>query len=202
MIKMTKIMIAFVLLTLCYTTGTAKPHSLPISEALSDTLSSTLSTHRFQSRDHFVKALLPHAVKAGKQLGVDPKVILAQAALESNWGKSILKHENKRTSYNLFGIKYTPGRGEQSLTVRTKEFKNGKSLYKRAKFKSYNNFSEAFEDYTRIIQKPHYKKHMKDVRTPLDYATSLQKAGYATDPKYAKKIMQKYKDSVLQNIEY
>ena len=191
----------------CYTAGThSLAHSIDSPDIVIKT--NTLRLHasapmqgRFQSRDHFVQALLPHAITAGKALGVDPKIILAQAALESNWGQSILKHADKRISHNIFAIKYTPSKGGNSLTVRTKEFENGKSLYKREKFRSYENFREAFEDYTRIIQRPHYTKHMTDIRTPLDYALSLQRAGYATDPKYAKKIMQKYQDPSLKNIK-
>lgn len=198
-----------VLSMLCYTTGTSSlAQTSQFSSDLSDiviktrthnTIHTPINGH-FKSRDHFVKTLLPHAVAAGKILGVDPKVILAQAALESNWGQSILKHSDKRISHNIFAIKYTAKKGGNSLTIRAKEFQNGKALYKKEKFRSYNNFREAFEDYTRIIQKAHYKKHMQNLRTPLDYATSLQRAGYATDPKYAKKIMQKYHDPILKDI--
>lgn len=190
----------------CYTAGThSLASSLPSMDVMTikgfEEAAQAPMQGRFRSRDHFVQALLPHAITAGKTLGVDPKIILAQAALESNWGQSILKHSDKRISHNIFAIKHTPSKGGKSLTVRTKEFENGKSLYKRESFRSYNNFREAFEDYTRIIQKAHYRKHMQNVRTPLDYATSLQRAGYATDPKYAKKIMQKYQDPSLKNIK-
>lgn len=191
----------------CFAAGTQSiAQSTPLTSPLSDVIIKTHSIHslplngRFQSREHFVRALLPHAITAGKALGVDPKVILAQAALESNWGQSILKHSDKRMSHNIFSIK-SSAKNTNSLTVRTKEFRNGKSLYQRQSFRSYNNFREAFEDYTRIIQKAHYRKHMRNLRTPLDYAVSLQRAGYATDPKYAKKIMQKYHDPVLKNIK-
>lgn len=191
-----------VLSMLCYTTGTSSV-AQPLSDIVIKTNTHTIHTPikgHFTSRDHFVKTLLPHAVVAGKMLGVDPKIILAQAALESNWGQSILGHKNKRMSHNIFAIKSTAKSSGNSLTVRAKEFQNGKALFRKEKFRSYNNFKEAFEDYTRIIQKAHYKKHMHNLRTPLDYATSLQRAGYATDPKYAKKIMQKYRD-LINSIE-
>lgn len=188
------------LAVLCYTPGTSSLAQFnKFSEETSDIIiKTTVETRvsapisgRFTSRDHFVKTLLPHAITAGKTLGVDPKVILAQAALESNWGKSILSH-------NIFSIKHTSKKSGNSITVKAKEFQNGKALYRREKFRSYNNYNEAFADYTRIIQKAHYRKHMQNLRTPLDYATSLQRAGYATDPKYAKKIMQKYHDPIIQ----
>lgn len=210
--KITKTLKITLLSIGCFIAGTqsiAQPNTLP--SPLSDIVIKThthshISSHtlplngRFQSREHFVKALLPHAIMAGKTLGVDPKVILAQAALESNWGQSILRHTDRRVSHNIFAIKHTSTKAGNSLTVRTKEFHNGKSRYQRESFRSYNNFREAFEDYTRIIQKAHYRKHMRNLRTPLDYAVSLQRAGYATDPKYATKIMQKYHDPVLKNI--
>lgn len=185
---------------LCYTPGTSSlAHYNRFSDDISDIVIKANMENRvyapingrFQSRDHFVKTLLPHAITAGKTLGVDPKVILAQAALESNWGKSILSH-------NIFSIKHTSKKSGNSITVKAKEFQNGKALYKKEKFRSYNTYGEAFADYTRIIQKAHYRKHMQNLRTPSDYATSLQRAGYATDPKYAKKIMQKYHDPIFQ----
>jgi len=156
---------------------------------------------RFKSRDHFVRTLLPHAIKAGKILGVDPKVILAQAALETNWGQSILKNKDKQISHNIFAIKGSNTKQSNSFSTRTKEFRNGKLIREKQSFRSYNNFVEAFSDYTRIIQKAHYKKHMRNLRTPADYAMGLQRAGYATDPKYAKKIMQKYRDPSLAKIQ-
>jgi len=58
-----------------------------------------------QSAEEFVRRLHPYAEQAAKELGVEPKVILAQAALESGWGRSVIKNGNGDNTFNLFNIK-------------------------------------------------------------------------------------------------
>lgn len=58
-----------------------------------------------QSAEDFVSRLYPLAVQAARELGVEPKVLLAQAALESGWGRSTIKNGNGSNTFNLFNIK-------------------------------------------------------------------------------------------------
>ena len=148
----------------------------------------------------FVNSLLPYARKFAEKLNMDPKVLLAQAALETGWGKYVMRTADGLSSNNLFGIK--AGRnwqGEQSK-MNTLEFESGQLRQKVAAFKAYPDADKAFADYVELIQsKPRYDKALKVTGSPVEYLNQLQKAGYATDPDYADKIYQIYRSDTLNN---
>ena len=132
----------------------------------------------------FVSGLKNYATQAGKDLGVDPDIILAQAALETGWGKHVPKND-------LFGIK-GQGTAGSTAALSTPEYVNGKKVTQKAKFRGYNNLSESFSDYVKFLKNnPRYAKALQ-AATPEEYVQELQKAGYATDPKYAEKIISIY----------
>ncbi len=146
----------------------------------------------------FVKAVWNEAVSAAKEMNIDPKVLVAQAALETGWGKSIISHENGKSSHNLFNIKSTDNWKNDSVDVQTTEFLNGVSKKIKAAFRSYDDFKSSFKDYTQLItQNPRYKDAVANVDNPQAYLQALQDGGYATDPKYANKIMQIYHSDEL-----
>jgi len=122
-----------------------------------------ISTKNHQSPNKFINDILPHAIKAGKKLGVDPKVIMAQAALESNWGRSVPRHADKSSTYNIFGIKYTRGANTKFARVKTTEYIKGRKKSVTARFRAYKNYAQAFDDYTRLMQKPRYQKNIKNI---------------------------------------
>lgn len=153
---------------------------------------------RFQSPTEFVETLLPFSKKAGKELGIDPKLILAQAALETNWGKSIPKHKDGTSSFNLFGLTGQSQLGN-SVKLRTKEFKGNKAYHKYANFRAYMSYSECFSDYVRILSLDRYQRKISHAKTPHEVATGIQRAGYATDPQYARKLMKAYHHPALKN---
>ena len=153
---------------------------------------------RFQTPTEFVETLLPFSKKAGKELGIDPKLILAQAALETNWGRSIPKHQDGSSSFNLFGLKGQSTLGN-SVKLHTKEFKAGKAYRQFANFRAYTCFSECFTDYVRIISGNRYQRKIQNAKTPQEIATGIQRAGYATDPHYARKLMKAYYHPALKN---
>ena len=131
----------------------------------------------------FKEGLSQDAQSAGQALGVDPDIILAQAALETGWGKHIPKN-------GLFGIKSHGKPG--GVTRSTKEFVNGKEVTVNASFRAYSSYSQSFQDYVNFIKSnPRYAKALQ-AKTPEEYARELQKAGYATDPRYAEKIISIY----------
>ena len=87
-----------------------------------------------QNPRQFVKALWPHAQRAGEQLGVDAEVLVAQAALESGWGKYTIRDIDGRNSLNLFGIKAdAQWQGERATKV-TLEYRDGIASKERASF--------------------------------------------------------------------
>lgn len=143
----------------------------------------------FSSPDSFVASLWPHAKKAGEQLGVDPKAILAQAALETGWGKYPMAKDDGSPSYNMFGIKADHRWPGERALVSTLEFRSGIPKQEKAAFRAYGSFAESFEDYARFLQTgDRYKNALQVGGDAANFAASLQQSGYATDPKYAEKI--------------
>lgn len=152
---------------------------------------------KFQTPAQFVEALLPFSKKAGKELGIDPKLILAQAAHETNWGRNIPKHKDGSSSFNLFGLKGS-AQGK-SVKLRTKEFKGDKSYRLSANFRAYEGYLECFTDYVRILSMDRYQRKIQHAKSVHEVATGIQRAGFATDPLYAKKLMKAYHHPALKN---
>jgi flagellar protein FlgJ len=137
---------------------------------------------------HFTRMLWPHAERAGRELGVDPEAIVAQAALESGWGRATLRHPDGRNSFNVFGIKATPDWSGARVSVPTLEYEDGVAVRQRAEFRSYGSYGEAFSDYARLIKtRPRYRAAL-GAGGGEAFAEALARAGYATDPAYAQKI--------------
>lgn len=140
-------------------------------------------------RDEFVRDLLPHAEQAAAELGVDPRVLVAQAALETGWGQHVIRDGNGMSSNNLFGIKATGGWGGQHLSIPTLEYTDGVARRQRENFRVYDDLAEGFADYVRLISgSERYTEAVNQAADPDAYLDALQAAGYATDPNYANKI--------------
>jgi flagellar protein FlgJ len=141
------------------------------------------------SPEGFVQSVWPHAQQAARELGVDPKVLVAQAALETGWGQSIMQHADGSSSHNLFGIKASSGWQGRQVTVPTLEYSNGIAVRTRASFRSYGSFADSFSDYVDFLKSnPRYSQALAQAGDPQRFASALQNAGYATDPAYARKI--------------
>ncbi|MFA6052197.1 MAG: flagellar assembly peptidoglycan hydrolase FlgJ [Methylobacter sp.] len=155
-----------------------------------------------QSAEDFVRQLHPLAVQAAKELGVEPKVILAQAALETGWGRSLIKNSNGSNSFNLFNIKADKSWQGKQAQVSTLEFDQGVAKKVNAGFRAYDSFQESFKDYVDFIKNnPRYGDALKKVGNAEQYMHELQRAGYATDPKYANKVMNIYQSSTMTEFE-
>lgn len=145
----------------------------------------------------FVKALWSDAVEVAEKLNVDPKLLIAQAALETGWGKSIIGN-GQGSSFNLFNIKADPSWGGNQMLKSTLEYENGLGVMRREPFRSYGSFGESFLDYMNFLQtNPRYEATLGMTNDPASYLESLQDAGYATDPKYANKVYQIYRGDTL-----
>ncbi|NOZ53409.1 MAG: flagellar assembly peptidoglycan hydrolase FlgJ [Gammaproteobacteria bacterium] len=148
------------------------------------------ATGQFNSPESFVTSLWPLAQKAAQQLGVAPKVLLAQAALETGWGKAVNKDIDGRSSYNLFNIKAGRAWKGETVAVSTLEYKDGLALREKALFRLYPSFQASFDDYVTFIkQSPRYQPALAKANDAHAYARELQQAGYATDPDYSLKII-------------
>lgn len=155
-----------------------------------------------QSAEDFVRQLHPYAEQAAKQLGVEPKVILAQAALETGWGRSVIKNGNGSNSFNLFNIKADKTWQGKQAQVPTLEFEQGIAKKVNAGFRSYASFQESFQDYVDFIKSnPRYGNALKQAGDGERYMYELQHAGYATDPNYANKVMSIYHGSTMAGFE-
>lgn len=145
----------------------------------------------FGSKDEFIAAMLPMAEQAADKIGVDPRYLVAQAALETGWGKSIIRQQDGSSSHNLFGIKTHNTWEGDSARVLTTEFKGGKAVKEAATFRAYESYAHSFDDYVSFLQgNGRYEKALATTDKPEQFARELQKAGYATDPQYARKIAQ------------
>lgn len=148
----------------------------------------------FSSPQEFVDELWPHAQQVGEELGVDPKMILAQAALESGWGKAVMRAADGSHSHNLFGIKADRSWEGRSIATSTLEYENGAPVRTRAAFRAYDSYADSFRDYVQFLKaNPRYTQALRNADNPERYIAGLQKAGYATDPHYARKVMSIYK---------
>ncbi len=139
----------------------------------------------------FAASLLTHAKRAADRLGTTPEVLLAQAALETGWGKHVMRRTDGASSHNLFGIKADRSWSGDTVTRRTLEYFDGKPVRVNAAFRAYDSFGAAFDDYAAFIEgNPRYRAALTQAGDPRAYAHALQSAGYATDPRYAQKIVQ------------
>ncbi|MFJ4145719.1 flagellar assembly peptidoglycan hydrolase FlgJ [Pseudomonas sp. NPDC089734] len=145
----------------------------------------------FSNSDQFVATMLPLAKEAAARIGVDPVMLVAQAALETGWGKSIMRQQDGSSSHNLFGIKATGSwQGAQARAI-TSEFRDGKMVKETADFRSYDSYADSFHDLVSLLQNNNrYKEVINSADNSEQYVKELQKAGYATDPDYASKISQ------------
>jgi len=142
-----------------------------------------------RSPEAFISELWPHAQRAAEDLGVSPKVLLAQAALESGWGKRQIRHADGRPSFNLFGIKAGQSWAGERVQVATLEYTGTVSERRRENFRAYDSLSEAFDDYVGLLKNnPRYRQALAAGEDQGAFADALQRAGYATDPRYAAKI--------------
>jgi flagellar protein FlgJ len=170
----------------------AQTSAVAATQSASKTAVGTKGKSAFASAEEFVATLLPMAERAAQKIGVDARYLVAQAALETGWGKSIIRQEDGSSSFNLFGIKDHGAWKGDSAEVMTTEYKGGKAVKEAASFRAYGSFEESFEDYVAFLQgNGRYDKALETTeKNPELFARELQKAGYATDPQYARKINQ------------
>ncbi|MCS3506165.1 flagellar assembly peptidoglycan hydrolase FlgJ [Achromobacter sp. AGC78] len=137
----------------------------------------------------FVSKMSRAANLASQESGVPARLIMGQAALESGWGKREIKHPDGSTSYNLFGIKAGGSWKGQVVNVLTTEYEDGVAKKVTQPFRAYASYEESFSDYARLIgNSPRYEA-VTQARNEIDAARKIQDAGYATDPRYAQKLI-------------
>jgi flagellar protein FlgJ len=137
----------------------------------------------------FQNRLQADAEIASKMTGIPAKFMLAQAALETGWGKKEIVTRDGRSAHNLFGIKATGNWTGKVVEATTIEYINGKPQKRVEKFRAYDSYADAFKDYANLLRSnPRYEKVLASAQDAHGFAYGLQRAGYATDPHYAEKL--------------
>lgn len=136
------------------------------------------------------RAFLAQHAQAARQAqassGIPATFMVAQAALETGWGRHEIRFDDGRTSHNLFGIRASANWKGPVAEIWTTEYVNGSPQRVRGQFRAYGSYEESFNDYARLIsQNPRYANAMRNLGDPQAFAASLQQAGYATAPNYA-----------------
>jgi peptidoglycan hydrolase FlgJ len=161
-----------------------------------------------ETQANFISDLWPTAQEAGQQLGVDPRNLIAQAALETNWGTKVPRDTSGRSSNNLFGMKTGSQWTGASVAARTQEYlppassdravsegapsgdgQNAAAISTTAQFRAYGSPAQSFQDYVALLRNsPRYAAALNTGSNVHAFATALQRGGYATDPDYASKV--------------
>lgn len=136
----------------------------------------------------FVDKIWPEAVEASKATGIPARFLVAQAALETGWGKFELKNADGSASHNLFNIKAGKRWGGDTVNTSTTEYVGGLASRENASFRAYGSYADSFRDYARLISSNPRYAAVVGQSDATAFARGLQSAGYATDPLYADKL--------------
>jgi flagellar protein FlgJ len=137
----------------------------------------------------FVDQILPTIREAATALGLSPLAMLAQAVLETGWGKRMARTADGSPSLNMFGIKADGNWGGARATANTVEFSGGVAVQRRAAFRAYASISDSVSDFANLLQSaPRYRNTLASGNSPQAYVASIRNSGYATDPDYANKL--------------
>jgi flagellar protein FlgJ len=129
------------------------------------------------------------AARVERSSGIPASFMIGQAGHESGWGKREINMPDGSPSFNLFGIKAGSGWNGKVAEVTTTEYVGGVARKTSAKFRAYDSYEASFRDYAQMIsQSPRYAEARQQTASPQAYSSSLQRAGYATDPDYAAKL--------------
>jgi flagellar protein FlgJ len=172
------------------TASTASATASPTASATASTgTTATAACPTAAQQTEFANALWPQAQQAAQQLGVSPVTLLAQAALETDWGRKVPQGAAGGTSNNLFGIKASAGWSGSSVVSSTQEYSGGVASTVKAPFRSYDSMSQCFQDYVDLLKSsPRYAAALGTGGDTQAFGSALQQGGYATDPAYASKL--------------
>ncbi len=153
-----------------------------------------------ETPDQFVDYAYEFSHKPAKELGVDAEVIIAIAALETGWGKH-LPTDNGGSSNNYFGIKADDRWSGNHVTSQTLEFEENTFNELKQSFRAYDNLKESFNDFADfILGNERYAQALEFAHDTKRFLHEIQNAGYATDPKYADKILNVLNNKAFEQI--
>jgi flagellar protein FlgJ len=136
-----------------------------------------------------VHAVLPTIRAAATALGVSPLGLLAQAALETGWGKRMARTADGTPSLNMFGIKADEHWNGARATANTVEFVGGVATQRQVAFRAYGSIADSVSDFASLLSRsPRYARAIAEGGNAQAYVKSIGQSGYATDPEYAAKL--------------
>lgn len=141
-----------------------------------------------QQGQDFLMRMKDHAIEASNATGIPARFLLGQAALESGWGKHEIRAADGSQSFNLFGIKAGRNWNGATVNVMTTEYVDGAPQKLKQKFRAYGSYAEGFQDYAALMQGNRRYAAVLRQTDSAGFAQGLQRAGYATDPRYADKL--------------
>ena len=171
--------------------------TLPVSvTSAAATAAPTLS----QSASEFVDQVLPTIRTAAHALGLNPLALLAQAALETGWGKRMARTADGNSGWNLFGIKADDAWGGARATANTIEYSGGVATQRHAAFRAYGSIEESVTDFGNLLKSsPRYRDAAAAGSDAQAYIASIGRSGYATDPAYADKLNEILHSSTMRS---
>jgi flagellar protein FlgJ len=144
-----------------------------------------------QHAAQFVSTVLPTIRRAAVSLGVNPLALLAQAALETGWGKRMARTADGTPSLNMFGIKAGEGWNGARAVADTVEFSGGVATQRRTAFRAYASIEESVNDFANLLSNsPRYREAVAAGGNAQAYVQSIARSGYASDPEYGNKLNQ------------
>jgi flagellar protein FlgJ len=138
----------------------------------------------------FISRVWPQAIEAAQETGIAPHFLVAQAALETGWGRAEPRRADGSPSFNLFGIKAGRSWGGPSVDAVTTEFVDGQAHRQSEKFRAYGSYADAFRDYASLLKSNPRYAGVLAAQDASGFSRALQNSGYATDPRYGEKLYQ------------
>ena len=139
----------------------------------------------------FVKRVWSQVQQIAKELKVNPKGILAQAILETGWGKHVAKTRDGKSANNLFGIKNSKAWQGPSVVAQTREKMGIELKTVKQEFRVYPSQEQSIQDYAQLLKSsPRYEKVLQSGGDLKKFIQAIDESGYATDPDYGRKLMQ------------
>lgn len=153
-----------------------------------------------QAAAQFVGAVLPAIQVAARSLGVNPIGLLAQAVLETGWGRRMARTADGSPSFNLFGIKAGDRWTGARVVAPTIEFRDGIATARHAAFRAYRSVADSVADFANLLREsPRYRAALSAGEDVHAYIQGIASAGYATDPGYASKLAGIVRSDVFRN---
>ncbi|EHL11203.1 glycoside hydrolase family 73 protein [Peptoanaerobacter stomatis] len=133
----------------------------------------------------FIEDVSVYAKQNYQEYGILPSITIAQAILESDFGRSALSKEYN----NYFGIK-SINKDEKRVTFSTKEYVNNNQIEIKDAFKVFDSMEDSVKYHGLLIGTAKIYQKVVEAKDYVEAANMLYECGYATDPAYAQKLIE------------